>query len=243
MPDSNPKMGLFLTPNTQHLTPVNNEELEKEEERQRWQKATFLFLFITTMLRLFQLSLMELAPDEAYYWDWSRRLSLGYYDQGPMIAYIIRLTTAIFGTNEFGVRFGALITSLGTLFACYLLACRIFSPRAGFFTVVFLGLTPLIEIGSIIATYDPPMVCFFAFAVLYLERALFANDLPIQNRSWLIAGFFTGLGFLSKHTILLMLPSLVLFLLLSKSHRHWLFRPQPYLAFLITHKSLLLFIL
>ncbi|MCS6777359.1 MAG: hypothetical protein RMJ43_11820, partial [Chloroherpetonaceae bacterium] len=42
-----------------------------------WHRATFLFLSITTFLRLLQLPALELAPDEAYYWDWSRRLALG----------------------------------------------------------------------------------------------------------------------------------------------------------------------
>jgi hypothetical protein len=197
----------------------------------RWHRATILFLVVTTLLRLLQLPTLELAPDEAYYWDWSRRLSLGYYDQGPFIAYLIRATTAVFGTNEFGVRFGALLCSLGTLICCYILARRLFSPRAGFYAVLLLGLTPFLEIGSIIATYDPPLVFFWALAVLVLERALFAPDERTQRRAWFGAGLAVGLGFLSKHTMLFLVPCLLLFLILSPPHRRWLTRPEPYLAF------------
>ena len=33
---------------------------------------------------------LDLAGDEAHYWDWSRRLDLSYYSKGPLVALIIR---------------------------------------------------------------------------------------------------------------------------------------------------------
>jgi len=177
---------------------------------------------------------VELAADEAYYWDWSRHLALGYYDQGPLIAYLIRLTTTLFGTNEFGVRFGVWAVSLGTLVCAYALTRKFASPLAGFLTVLFLALTPLVTAGSLVATYDPPLVFFWALALLALERALFSSKPSEQNRAWMLAGITCGLGLLSKHTMLLIVPCLLLFLFISPAHRRWLQRPQPYLAFLIT---------
>lgn len=200
----------------------------------RWRTLTAWFLILSTALRLLQLSMLELAPDEAYYWDWSRHLSLGYYDQGPLIAYLIRATTALFGTNEFGVRIGVLLCTLGALLCAVRLARRLFSPLAGFLTAVLLGLTPLLEVGSLIATYDPPLVFFWALAAVCLERALFSATDRESNGGWAATGLATGLGFLSKHTMLLIMPCLVLFLLLSPRHRRWLLRPQPYLALLLT---------
>ncbi len=200
----------------------------------RWHVAALCLLALSTLLRLWQLPTLELVPDEAYYWDWSRRLALGYYDQGPLIAYIIRATTALFGTNEFGVRFGVLLASCGTLCCCYTLARRMVAPLAGLIVVALLGLTPLMEIGSLIATYDPLLVFFWALALVCLERALFADSARTQRFYWLAAGIATGLGFLSKHTMLLLIPCLLLFLCLSPPHRHWLRRPEPYLAFALT---------
>ena len=200
----------------------------------RWETATFVFLVITTVLRVSILSSVQLVPDEAYYWEWSRHLSLGYYDQGPMIAYVIRLTTALFGTSEFGVRIGVLAASLGTMICAYVLAKRVFSPMTGFLTALLLGLTPLMELGSLIATYDPIMVFFWSLTALYVERALFSAYAEEQRSAWIKAGLSTGLGLLSKHTMLFIVPCLLLFLLLSPAHRVWLRRPQPYVAFLLT---------
>ena len=199
-----------------------------------WHRATIAFLAVTSLIRLCLLPQVELAADEAYYWEWSRRLGLGYYDQGPFIAYLIRLTTTIFGTNEFGVRFGVWAVSVGTLICVYVLTRRFASARAGFLAVLFLALTPLVTAGSLVATYDPPLVFFWALALVALERALFASDDAVQSRAWALAGVFSGLGLLSKHTMLLIVPCLLLFLALSPAHRQWLRQPQPYLAFLIT---------
>src|SRR5262249_29510973 len=52
-------------------------------------------------LRLVYLSLncpLDLAPDEAHYWDWSRRLDWSYYSKGPLVAYLIRLSCWLFGS-------------------------------------------------------------------------------------------------------------------------------------------------
>jgi dolichol-phosphate mannosyltransferase len=151
-----------------------------------------------------------------------------------MISYVIWLTTRLFGATEFGVRFGVCIASLVALWCSYVLASRLYSPLAGFIVTVALGATPLMAVGSLIATYDPLLVCFWAITLVCLERALFAPEPRRQEMAWLGAGVATGLGFLSKHTMLLLLPCLLLFLLLSPAHRRWLLRPQPYLAFGIT---------
>ncbi len=201
-----------------------------------WRKLTLCLMAVTTLLRMAQLSGMDLIPDEAYYWTWSRHIALGYYDQGPFIAYLIHLTTAVFGNTEFGVRIGVCLLSAGAIWCTALLAERIFSPRAGFLAALLIACTPLMELGSVLATYDPPLVFFWTLSLLLLHSALFpAGGKPAagQSRSWMLAGLAAGFGLLSKLTMLMMLPSLLLFLLLSPKHRFWLRRPEPWAASLL----------
>src|SRR4051794_21627095 len=40
---------------------------------------------------------LDLAPDEAHYWDWSRHLDWSYYSKGPLVAYLIRASCEAFG--------------------------------------------------------------------------------------------------------------------------------------------------
>lgn len=192
--------------------------------------AALIALF--TALRLAQLSLWELVPDEAYYWEWSRRLAAGYYDQGPLIAYLIRLSTAVFGATEFAVRLTALASTTGTLVCCWALARMLYGAAAGWTVALLLGVTPMTEVGSLIATYDPPLVFFWSLTALLLARALLADTRRTAWRFWPCAGVAAGSGLLSKHTMALLLPCLLLFLLLSPAHRRWLRHPAPYVALL-----------
>src|SRR5881398_1203766 len=50
---------------------------------------------------------IDLSGDEAQYWDWSRQLELSYYSKGPLVAYIIRTSCAIFGETMPAVRYPA----------------------------------------------------------------------------------------------------------------------------------------
>src|SRR5579862_2769325 len=51
-------------------------------------------LAVLTGLRLLLAARFPLAPDEAYYWVWSRALAPGYFDHPPMIALWIRAERA-----------------------------------------------------------------------------------------------------------------------------------------------------
>ena len=39
----------------------------------------------------------DFCGDEAEYWSWSRRLDWSYFSRGPLIAWVIRLGTELFG--------------------------------------------------------------------------------------------------------------------------------------------------
>ena len=49
----------------------------------------------SALLRLLYLACncpLDLSPDEAHYWDWSRHLDWSYYSKGPGVAWLIRLS-------------------------------------------------------------------------------------------------------------------------------------------------------
>ena len=47
---------------------------------------------------------LPLTGDEAYYWEWSRRLAFGYVDQPPLIPLIAAGFHALFGANAWPLR-------------------------------------------------------------------------------------------------------------------------------------------
>src|SRR5882724_10330037 len=95
-----------------------------------WRTAVWLLVGLA-VLQWVVGSRIPLDPDESYYWEWSRRLALGYYDHPPAIAYLIRAGTAIFGPTALGVRFVPVLANLGGGLILVLLARRLGGPRAG----------------------------------------------------------------------------------------------------------------
>lgn len=169
----------------------------------------------------------EVSPDEAHYWEWSRRLGLSYYSKGPAVAYVIAFFTAVFGDNELGIRFGAVLFSAAASFVLYALGTTLFkSEKTGFWSALLPNVTPIFSIGSVLMTTDIMLVFFWGAAVLCVHLATSSG----RPGWWYVAGAAIGLGFLAKYTMVLLVPCLALFLLVSKDKRRWFGRIEPYVA-------------
>jgi len=173
---------------------------------------------ILTLLRLAFLIWggLDLSPDEAHYWEWSRRLDLSYYSKGPLIAYLIAGLTLIFGTSAFAIRLGAVGLSLLGAWALYRLGRELYGrPEPGALAVVGLQLTPLVWAGSLITTIDPPFIVIWTLGLWAAHRALSSGS----TGAWLLVGLAIGVGSLAKYAMLFALPSLVLYIWLAPECR------------------------
>src|SRR5947209_11562623 len=68
--------------------------------RWRWRLVAALLILGAAGLRFAYLACacpLDLAPDEAHYWDWSRHLDWSYYSKGPLVAWIIRGSCELLG--------------------------------------------------------------------------------------------------------------------------------------------------
>ncbi|MCC6445009.1 MAG: glycosyltransferase family 39 protein [Armatimonadetes bacterium] len=196
----------------------------------RYRTAFWIMLVASAFFRLWYATRVELHPDEAYYWQWSRHLAAGYYDQGPMIGWVIAFFTRLFGHSELSVRLQAVLTTFMAVAIMRLLALRIYrSERAAFLAAFFATVAPLYFIGGILATYDTLQMLFWSATLLCLVH-FFQSEKRVW---WLWTGIAFGLGLLSKCTMTYLLPVVVLTLLAVPRMRRWLVRPEPYLGLLV----------
>jgi undecaprenyl-diphosphatase len=189
-------------------------------------------LLAVTAIRLWyiQRGFLELAPDEAHYWEWSRRLDWSYYSKGPFVAYLIALSTAVGGSSEIFVRLPAVLLAAGTTLVVFRLLEDLFADaRVALATAVILQVVPLFAAGSILMTIDPPLVFFWTLMLWLVQRAL-ADGGKVW---WYAAGVALGCGLLSKYAMGFLAPSLFLYLATSRQHRGWLRCKEPYLMLLI----------
>lgn len=181
-------------------------------------------LLLVALSRLLWLGKPVLLQDEVYYWQWSRHLAVGYFDHPPLIAWIIRLSTALFGGTEFGVRAGTAALGVGVVALAYLVGTLLGGRLAGWLCLAATATCPLLVLLTSVAVPDAPLLFFWSASVYALLLAVTRE----QGRYWYAAGLLLGLALLAKYTALLLVPAVLLYMLLTGGA--WLRRREPYLA-------------
>ncbi len=194
-------------------------------------RIVWIFLLGLTIIRWSMLGTTDLVPDEAHYWMWSERLAPAYYSKGPGIAFAIRTSTAIFGPNEFGVRFFSPLLAAGTSLILFYFGRRLFSPTAALWSVIGLNLTPIFNVGAFVMTIDPLSIFFWTAAMAVFWLALERS--PQFSFYWPATGLLIGAGFLCKYTNALELVSVLLVLALAPRLRVEFKRPGLYLLLVL----------
>jgi undecaprenyl-diphosphatase len=192
----------------------------------------FGFLIILFIFRIIFINQIDLIPEETYYWQWSRHLSLSYYDMSPMIAYIIALTT-FFGrlNSQFFVRLGApIISLLISLFVYFMLQKLTSNKIYSLGAAVLINVIPIFNIGSILIVYGNAQLLFFSLSILFLIYLIISK----KDYYIYLIGMSVGFTLLSKYTAVFLYPVVFLFFLLSNNYRKYLFKKELYIAFLIS---------
>jgi membrane-associated phospholipid phosphatase len=181
-----------------------------------WLRLGYILILVTIVVRLLFLAKgpLQLTPDEAYQWHWSKHPALSYFSKPPMIAFAQIAGTTLWGDTAFGVRFLSPLIAAGLGLMLLRFFAREVNARAGFFLLLILTTTPMLAGGAVLLTVDPLSVLFWTAAMLTGWRAI-QNDSETSDWAW--TGFWMGLGFLSKYT--------ALFQLLSWAAVFWLWPP------------------
>jgi len=120
-----------------------------------YQKSTYFLIAIFGIFSSFYNLTLELHPDEAYYYIWSKDLELSYYDHPPMIAIFDKIFT-FFSNGVFFIRLNSVFCTIGSAFFIYLLAKKIYNQKIGFFAVVIYLTLPIIQGAITISTIVKP---------------------------------------------------------------------------------------
>ncbi len=191
-------------------------------------RNTVLVVALLSLWKMYLSATLQLHPDEAYYWMWSRHLDLGYFDHAPLIAYCIRLTT-LFSQQELWVRFSGILETLIVSVLAWRLSLQLFhDDKIASASVITLNVMPLTLAGSVLMTPDIPVFLFLSLST-YWYWQIVATQKP---HYWYFLGVAFGLSLLSKYTAVLLAPSLLLFMLVT-DERRWLKTIHPYAAFLL----------
>jgi dolichol-phosphate mannosyltransferase len=192
----------------------------------RWPLVSILAIAYLLALRLAFLGLVNLMPEEAYYWNYAQHLDFGYLDHPPMVAWLIWLSTSVLGKSEFSVRLPAYISwAIAALFM-FRLTVNLYDKSAAIRSVLLMAALPIYFGLGFFMTPDAPLNAAWAGSLYFLERALIAEN----RKAWWGVGLCLGFGLLSKYTIALLGLATLTFVLIARQSRRWLLRREPYLA-------------
>jgi 4-amino-4-deoxy-L-arabinose transferase-like glycosyltransferase len=154
--------------------------------------------------------------DEFYYIACGKHLAWGYVDHPPAIAFIARITTALFGESAAGLRFFPAMAGAATVFLAGVMArdlgARGFGQALASLCVV---VAPVYLEGFTLLTMNAfDFLCWTVLCWL-LIRMLQGGDL----RNWVTFGIVAGLGLLNKTSVLFLLAGVGLGLLVTKERR------------------------
>jgi dolichol-phosphate mannosyltransferase len=180
-------------------------------------------------LRLLFVGAVELLPEETYYWNYSRHLDIGYLDHPPLVAWLIRLGTTVFGQSPLGIRCGALCCGVITSVYTYRLTRNLYGESSALAALLLAQALPFFFLSGLLMTPDAGLTAAWAASLYYLERALVAG----RPSAWWGAGIALGLGVISKYSIGLLAPVVAAFMLWDAQARRWWLRWEPYAAALI----------
>ena len=189
------------------------------------------------VFHLVHLFFVSVFMDEAYYWMWGQHPALSYYDHPPLNAWLLGLSSAIFGWNLFALRVPVVLSFLADLYAVYLLSRAVGgdSWRTHFWVtlLLFVG-SPIYWMVSGYALPDHLLLtgCLYAlyfFFQFFQARAAGAEG---AGRDLYLGALFLGLAALSKYNAAFLAIGIVVFALVYDRR---LFRDgRIYLAGLLT---------
>ena len=195
-----------------------------------WTAAILLTagLTLARFVALFRTPL-ELYPDEAQYWLWSRGLDFGYYSKPPMVAWAIWATTHLGGDAEAFVRLSAALFQAGATLTVFAIGRRLYGGPAALAAAALYALMPAVQISGIVVATDAPLLFFLGLTILaycHLQSALGWRRLALAAG----LGAALGLAFLSKYAALYAVVGMAVHLALSREARRAWSAPAAALA-------------
>ncbi len=160
---------------------------------------------------------LPLTGDEAYYWEWSRRLAAGYVDHPPAVAWMIWLF-GHFAASPGLVRAGFVLNGIVATYALAATATQLGKDkRAGAVAALVFSITPLASIAFGSAGPDGPYLMFWCLGLWFAARAFEHGE----KRDFVFLGLALGGVLLSRMFGFALVAGILAYAVLPAQRRIW----------------------
>ncbi|OJJ17226.1 hypothetical protein BKI52_31455 [marine bacterium AO1-C] len=154
-----------------------------------------------------------------------------FWEKPPLFFWLQAASMEVFGVNEFAARFPNALIGIITLVLIFNIGSKIYNPQFGlWWTLVYAGsLLPHFYFKS--GIIDPLFNLFIFLGVYQLYLMTLGKSNRQRNIKAMLAGFFIGLGILTKGPVALLLSGLTLLVFWILSRKWKTFRIVELLLF------------
>ena len=176
-------------------------------------RPLYLFITFVAVLRLFLSLHVGLGVDEAHYVLYGINLDWSYFDHPPLGGWSDAFFTSIFGVNEFGARFGAIVIGFFTSIFVYKLIYDIDkNSKTAFIALLALHASFLFNALFIMLLPDT----FLFLLVIPIIWSVIALEKNPSLKNWLLLAVLLGIGGLAKYTAVLFVVPILLYVIIKK---------------------------
>ena len=187
------------------------------------------FLLIAILICFITLKILFIIyspplPDEAYYWLWSKRVDISYYDHPPLSMWLQYLFSIFISSNKLLVRIIPTLSLFLVMLVSYFWLIRLNFYRNMndyLITLLLLISVPVFNIFFSISFPDPVLI--FTLLTSGFFFYLYSNKKRLNGNGkyafWYLSVFFFSLGLLAKYNAVLFGIGVLSYLTLSKRGR------------------------
>jgi Dolichyl-phosphate-mannose-protein mannosyltransferase len=166
-----------------------------------FKKRIWLLIILSSLLRIWVASSLELGNDEVYYQTYAQHLQWNYFDHPPMVAILIRIFSFnLFFQEEIFLRLGPIICAACGTWLISFIGKRIGQQRTGWIAAILYNTSFYTSIiaGTFILP-DSPQVVFWLLSMYFMIRILdYKSVSKKQSVDFILLGISIGLCIMSK---------------------------------------------
>ena len=208
--------------------------------KNRFYKNLAWLIGISTLLRLFLASAVELGNDEVYYWTYALYPDWSHFDHPPLVGFFIQLFSfnLLFDSGAF-IRLSSVVFAGINTWLFFQIGKHIKNELSGWYAALLYAASLYASlIAGVFILPDTPQVFFWLVSLYLMLDVLPDKDLVNSSkRKMLLLGLVIGLGMLSKYTSVFLWGGVGLYILFY--NRLWLKTYQLYVSVLLSFLMLI----
>ncbi len=164
------------------------------------------------------------AIESAY---WAKEWQLGYFKHPPLNAWLAEIAITVFGRHDAVLFFLSSICGFLTAWPVVLIVKARYGIKAGNYTAFASLIILFLSISVYEYNVNMSFIPFWTWSIYAFIKATSTK----KTHWWLMLGLLSGLGFLGKYAILLLLLTLFIWCLIKQ--RHIFLEKGPYLSLIV----------